>query len=139
MRAYLLILAGLPLMAQTETNIACVERLEIPDYPVLAKQARISGVLTATVLLGPDASVLKTASEWDSETKKIESLFLREVEKSLRVSSFAKACANKTVKLVFHFVVAGSPVPSPQPPIIFFGYPNQFWMTVRPTEAQPMQ
>ena len=56
MRVFLLILAGLPLMAQTETNIACVERLEIPTYPILATQARITGVMTTTVLLGADAA-----------------------------------------------------------------------------------
>jgi hypothetical protein len=138
MRAYLLILAGLPLLAQTETNIACVERLEIPAYPLVAKQARISGVLTATVLLGHDASVVKTSSEWDSEFKKNEPLFLRDVEKSLRASSFARVCADKAVRLVFHFVVAGGSVPSPQPPTISFGYPNEFWITVQPTIMQPI-
>jgi len=68
MRAYLLFLAGLPLMAQTETNIACVERLEIPSYPALAKQARIAGAVTATVLLTNDASVGKISSEWTSQS-----------------------------------------------------------------------
>lgn len=133
----LLILLALKAAAQPETNIACVARLEITAYPLVAKQARISGVLTATVLLGHDASVVKTSSEWDSEFKTNEPLFLRDIEKSLRASSFAKVCADKAVRLVFHFVVAGGSVPSPQPPTISFGYPNEFWITAQPTIIQP--
>jgi len=72
MRAYLflLILSVLPAIAQTETNIACVERVDAPAYPLLAKQARIAGVLTVTVLLGSDASVGKISADWISTFKK---------------------------------------------------------------------
>jgi outer membrane biosynthesis protein TonB len=125
MRTYLLLVAfaGLPAIAQTETNIACVERLDIPTYPPLAKQARISGVLTGVVLLGADGSVAKISSEWAPASKK-EGMFASAVEESIRASAFAKSCAGKQVKLVFNFVLSEAGTSTQ---IKFsFGYPNQF-------------
>src|ERR1700691_6746181 len=100
MRAYLflLVVSGLPAVAQNETNMSCVERLEIPSYPILAKQARITGVLTVTVPLGPDASAGRISSQWASQwnsVSKPEGLFLPVIEKSLLESRFAKSCAGK--------------------------------------------
>jgi hypothetical protein len=102
---FLLSLTVLPAIAQTEMNIACVERLEIPAYPALAKQARIAGVLTTTVLLGPEASVGTITSDWNSRSEQ-ENFFLPVVEKSLRASTFAKSCGGKKITLVFNFVMA---------------------------------
>lgn len=140
MRACLLLLlsSGILAVAQTETNIACVERLEIPAYPTLAKQARIAGVLTTTVLLGPEASVGRITSEWSSQSisgSKPESIFLPVVEKSLRASTFAKSCAGKRVTLVFNFLLSGNP--RLQETASFFGYPNQFWIAAPIPLVQP--
>jgi hypothetical protein len=135
---FLLTLSALPALAQTETNIACVERLEVPAYPVLAKQARIAGVLTTEVLVGPDASVEKISSQWDSQWaagSKADSIFSSVVEKSLRASTFAKSCAGKKVTLVFNFVLAES-LP-PQQTRFSFGYPNRFWIAVPSPMVQP--
>jgi hypothetical protein len=138
MRAYLLILAGLPLMAQIETNIACVERLEIPTYPPLPKQARIAGTLTVGVQLGPDAAVGSISSEWtpqQASVSKSGGLFVPDVEKSLRASAYLKSCANKKVTLVFNFVLGESPLLKE---ITFsFGPPNQFWITAPMSLVQP--
>jgi hypothetical protein len=138
MRAYLLILAGLPLMAQTETNIACLERLEIPTYPPLAKQARIAGALTVAIQLGPDSSVGNVSSEWSPQwasVAKMAGIFVPVVEKSLRESKFAKSCSGKKVTLVFNFVLAESLLP--QEIKFSFGYPNQFWITAPAMLVQP--
>jgi hypothetical protein len=136
MRACLLLLlfSGIPAVAQSETNIACVERLEIPAYPILAMQARIAGALTATVLLGSDASVGKISAEWSSTFKKGD-MFQSAVEKSLRSSTFASACAGKELKLVFNFVMAES-LPPPETRFSF-GYPNKFWITAPHPLVQP--
>jgi hypothetical protein len=135
MRSYLLILAGLPLMAQTETNIACVERLEIPTYPALAEQARITGAVIAEVVLGPGASVASISSA--SDHGKAHPILLDTVEKSLRASKFAKACAGKQVELVFNFVIEGTPVGSHPPQTVSFGYPNQFRIATPPLLLNP--
>jgi hypothetical protein len=125
MRVYLLILAGLPLVAQIDTNMACVERLEIPTYPALAKQARIAGVLTASVRLGPEGSIGKISSQFVPESTK-SVMFASAIEESLRASIFAKSCAGKQVRLVFNFVLS-EPGVSTQT-TFSFGYPNQFWV-----------
>jgi hypothetical protein len=135
MRAYLLILAGLPLMAQTETNIACVERLEIPTYPALAEQARITGTVIATVVLGFGSSVASISSA--SDHGKAHPLLIGGVEKSLRASKFANACAGKQVELIFNFVLEGTPVGSHPPQTISFAYPNQFWIATPPLLLNP--
>jgi hypothetical protein len=131
MRAYLLILAGLPLMAQTETNIACAERLEIPDYPPLAKAARIAGGITASLTVGPDGSAQTITLTTDSGTRP-HPILRPSVEKSLGASKFAKVCAGKQVTLVFNFILGDAPAP-----IVLFGYPNRFWITAPPMLVQP--
>ena len=135
MHVCLLILLGLPLVAQTEANIACVERLQIPTYPILAAQARITGVVIANVLLGPNGSVDTIASA--SDRGKAHPILLGGVEKSMRASTFAKACANKRLELIFNFVIEGTPVQRPTESAISFRYPNQFWIATPPLLVNP--
>jgi len=98
-----LLISGLAAVAQTETNIACVERLEIPTYPPLAQQARVAGVLTASMQLGADGSIVEISSQF-APTHKKEGMLVSVVEESLRASTFAKSCAGKQVRLIFNFV-----------------------------------
>ncbi len=140
MRTYLLllILSALSAVAQTETNMSCVERLEIPTYPVLAKQARIAGALTVTLSLGSDASIRTIASEWTPQPaslSKTAGIFVPVVEKSLRASTFAKSCGGKTVTLVFNFALDESLLPNEIRSS--FSYPDQFWITAPSTLIQP--
>jgi len=63
-----------------------VQRLEIPTYPPLAKQARIAGALTVAVQLGPDSSIGSISSEWNPEWASLAKacgIFVPVVEKSL--------------------------------------------------------
>jgi len=127
MRAYLMLLlfSGMRAIGQPETNIACAERLEIPAYPPLAMQARIAGVLTASVRLGADGSIGNISSQFVPESTK-SIMFVSAVEESLRASVFAKSCAGKPVRLVFNFVIAE---PGASTQLKFsFAYPNQFWI-----------
>jgi len=138
MRVYLLLLisVSLPVTAQTETNIACVERLEIPSYPRLAGQARIQGLVITNVRLGPDGSVVSITST--SEHGKPHPLLLPSVEKSVRSSIFLKTCAGKQVELIFKFLIGGGPVSSLQwIPMVSFVYPNQFWIKAPDIQIQP--
>lgn len=122
-------------MAQTETNIACVERLEIPTYPPLAKAARIAGALTASLTVGLDGSAQGVTLTTESGTRP-HPILRPSVEKSVGASSFARACAGKTVTLVFHFELGEKLTDSLQP-ITSFGYPNHFWITAPPMLMQP--
>jgi len=52
---FLATLTSLAASAQTpddvDFNFGCIERITIPEYPTLAKQARIQGTITATISL----------------------------------------------------------------------------------------
>jgi outer membrane biosynthesis protein TonB len=80
-----------------QTNMSCVERLQMPVYPLLADQARLSGIVTATVLVASDGSI---------QTKVVgHSILGPAVEKAIRASAFRKTCDRKSVRLVFNFVL----------------------------------
>ncbi len=122
-------------MAQTETNIACVERLEIPTYPILAKQARIAGAITANLTVRANGSAQSVTLTTESGTR-LHPILRPSVEESVGASSFAKACAGKTVTLVFHFEI-DEKLSVKQQPVASFGYPNHFWITAPSTLVQP--
>jgi hypothetical protein len=47
---------GQPAPAETPSNIECLERLEIPEYPPLPRQAQIQVIQTVKVLLSDQAT-----------------------------------------------------------------------------------
>jgi len=102
----------------------CVERLQMPVYPPLAIQARISGKLMATVTMSPDGSLEKTSVEIESGTVNAK-LLVPAVENALGASAFHSNCGGKSVRLIFNFGFDADPSKRVQ-----FGYPNQFWISV---------
>jgi hypothetical protein len=121
-------LCSWPALAQTnqeaDSNMSCVERLQMPVYPGLAEQARISGSVTATVLVASDGSPQTKAAG--------HTLLAPAVEKAIRASVFLKTCGGKSVRLVFNFVLGENLDPDKLPQRTSFGYPNQFWISVPP-------
>ena len=111
---------------EAESNMACVERLEMPVYPPLAAAARISGSVTATGVLASDGSVRTTFSPGAHR------LLPPAVQKALGGSSFRKDCIGKSVTLVFNFAFGKELDPDRLPQRVSFGYPNQFWISVPP-------
>jgi outer membrane biosynthesis protein TonB len=109
----------------------------MPVYPKLADMARISGSLTATVVLGPDGSIEKTLIDIGTASTTARQLFPPEVEKALRASAFRKACGGKSVTLVFSFVLGEELDPQGLPQRVSFGYPNRFSISVPPKIVQP--
>ncbi len=86
-------LCSWPALAQSnqesETNMSCVERLQMPVYPPLADQARIAGSVTATVVVASDGSI---------QTEVVgHALLSPAVEKAIRASAFRKTCGGKSV------------------------------------------
>jgi hypothetical protein len=104
---------------EPETNMACVERLPIPVYSAPARQARIEGTVTATVLLSPRAAVEKITTDFLSKTPKVTGSLIQAVEDAIRAAAFHTWCGDKTVVLIFDFKIAGQES---------FGYPNKFWI-----------
>ena len=106
---------------ESESNMSCVERLQMPVYPPLAAVARVEGLATITVVVASDGSV---------QTEVVGHPLLREaVERAVRASVFRKTCDGKSVRMIFHFVLDEDSPPVGQR--VSFGYPNQFWISVR--------
>jgi hypothetical protein len=133
----ILALCSWPAVAQTnqeaESNMSCVERLQMPVYPPLAAQARIGGSITATVVVASDGS---TQTKFSSGAHR---LLTPAVERALRASAFHKSCAGKPVKLVFNFELGEELDPDHLRQRVSFGYPNLFWISTPPRiiETQP--
>jgi hypothetical protein len=109
---------------ESDPNMSCVERLEMPVYPPLAAAVRLSGSVTATVVVASDGSV---------QTNVVgHRLLVAAVEKATRSSVFRKTCGGKSIGLIFNFVLAEDLDPDRLPQRVSFGYPNQFWISVPP-------
>lgn len=121
---FCLTLVGMAYAQDSESNMSCVERLQMPLYPPLASQARISSSVSATAIVASDGS---------AQTKITGHPVLAEAaEKALRASTFRPACVGKSVRLVFNFVLDEDHDPGRLPQRVAFGYPNQFWISVAP-------
>src|SRR5438105_597593 len=128
----LLLICGLRVGAaqnpfEPESNIACVERLPMPAYPVVARQGRIEGTVAASVLLSPHASVEKITTDFASKTSGVTGVLIRSVEDAIRAAAFRANCANKTIVLIFDFQIAGQPSDNSKRSDAY-GYPNRFWI-----------
>jgi TonB family protein len=113
----------------------CVERIQIPRYPPLAKQARIEGSITASVVLLSDGTVHDIETTVESRYGHAKDLFGSPVEKVIKAAKFRSGCSEKIVELVFHFDLSGA---SQNPGESFsFGYPNAFWIVAEAQTVQP--
>ena len=121
--------------AQGSANVDCVERIEIPRYPPLATQAQIDDSITAFVDLSSDGAVHDIKVTAQSRYRQAKNLFGPPVEKVIRAAQFRSGCAEKPVKLVFHFNLKGQ---SEEPKLsMSFGYPNVFWIISEAPLFQP--
>ena len=120
-----------------DSNLSCVERLEVPGYPRLAAQADLGLVISATVVLAPDATIQETKLTVAGPFEKRRSLFAPAVQSALARSTFQRACAGKSISLVFHFVLDDHPKYPEYVDRISFVYPNQFKILTRRPHFQP--
>jgi hypothetical protein len=138
MAALGLVVLPIQVLAQPATdagsNIQCVERLEIPEYPALPRQARIQGTQTVVVLLADGASIATVESKFRSISGRTNTYFTATAESAIRHSRFAQACAGKTVKVIFHYEFReGDAADS----MFAFGSPNHFWIRAGPVLVMP--
>lgn len=117
-------------MTDSGSNTHCIERLRMPAYPQLADAARISGSLTATVVLGTDGSIQNTVLDMGVASATALRLFPPAVELALRASAFRKTCGGESVTLVFNFVLGEDLDPNHLQQTVSFEYPNRFWISV---------
>jgi hypothetical protein len=114
-----------------ETNSTCAQRIQIPSYPPLARQARLAGTLSVTVKLGNNASVDEVSAQSHLNNDRAQAVLLIPIENALRKSQFRRDCAGKIVTLEYDFRLTGDPSDR-QMQEVEFGYPNHFWITTRP-------
>ena len=126
--------SGQPGPAESPSNIECVEQLEIPDYPPLARQARIQVIQTVKVLLSDLATVQNIEQSLQGKVVKLDRFFKEGAEKALKNSRFSKTCGGKTVTLVFHYEIREDRNTSS---LFAFGPPNHFWIRYGPVYVNP--
>ena len=122
---------GNTLPHQVDSNVECVDRIPLPDYPALARLAGIQGTITASVVLSSTASVEEITTEVRPEDAIGKKLLVSLVRDAIKGSSFHSGCGNKTVQLVFRFEIVGRPSEYTITKLAY-GYPNQFWITTPP-------
>ena len=124
--------------SETESNMYCVERIQMPVYPKLADAARISGTLKATVTLDSNGSIHQPIiTDMGTASATAKRLFPPAVQEALRRSLFRKNCGGQSVTFVFTFVLGEELDPNHLPQTVSYGYPNRFWISVPPKTVQP--
>jgi hypothetical protein len=115
---------------EADSNIACVERLQMPAYSPLASAARVQGTITVSVPLSAAASPERVTTESTGETPTGLRLLVPSIESAIKGATFRSNCGGKTVTLVFRFQIEGKAVDNPKTSLAF-GFPNRFWITTQ--------
>ena len=108
-------------------SLACIESLSVPRYIPIARQARLTGMIEARILIGIDGTTTRTI------TGNVHELLLEIVRKSLASSKFHTRCRNVEVKLLFDFQIKGEPTSATNYDVISFSYPNRFTVIAQPS------
>src|SRR5437868_1523509 len=122
---------------ESPTNIECLERLEAPDYPPLARSARVEATQIVKVLLSDQATTQTIESSLQINSRLLDLTkkeFTGSAEKALKNSRYSKTCGGKTITLVFHYEIRDDPNRSS---LFGFGPPNHFWIRYGPVYAMP--
>ena len=107
---------------QDPSNMMCVNRLQMPSYPALAKAAHLSIEVSAAFTLTTGGSIQSVVFEGATDKKpENQNLFLPTIEKTIRASTFEPACAQKTVRIRYVFRMDAAPDVTAS----WFGYPNR--------------
>ena len=114
LRWVLCLIAGvLTLHAQPATesgrDISCIQRLIVPNYPALARAARIAADVTVSVVIGHDSASHQITTQGEKPHGDIRRLFSEKVEKAVRSSTFNHQCVGKTIELIFSFELGNDP------------------------------
>jgi hypothetical protein len=87
------------------SNIECMKRLELPQYPSLPRSVRVEATETVRVVLSDNGSVARIETQFQVPDKSddIRRSFSDAADNSIGRSRFVEGCAGKTVTLIFHF------------------------------------
>ena len=118
------------------TDMACVERLELPSYPSIADSARVEAGVTAAVQLSEDAKVEKVSMGVASGMEYAAKLFYPAVEKAMKASTFLPSCGGRTVQLAFEFPFPTRSETGETVQTVRFKNPNRFEIALTPAPSR---
>jgi len=121
------------------TGMSCIQRLDIPRYPGVARRARVQGVVEVTTGLKADGSIesIRFAPARD-RSESILAAFHPEIEKAIRASKFSANCTAKAVKVNFRFrLFPQANALEDDERRVWFEYPNVFEIAMPGPTAQP--
>lgn len=94
-----LLFGGLICGAQTRDTLACVVRLDLPQYPALARAAQVQGRARAEFVVGKDGSPVEVVvSAPNRELKRL-------VESRMSTARFRQDCAGAKLELRIDFIL----------------------------------
>jgi outer membrane biosynthesis protein TonB len=126
-----------PAPPPANANLSCIERMDIPMYPLLAQQARISGTVVVDVILSEAASVRDVTVRNDPRpSNPATAVLVNAVFNAIRRAVFDHNCGDRTVNLIFVFELAGTSIGHPRQSFAF-GSPNKFWIKSEAPHFQP--
>jgi hypothetical protein len=140
-----LALLGQP-ATESAANVSCFERVIVPDYPALARQARIAADVTVSVVVGRDSASHQIITEVEKLPPRlaegkvgggIRRFFSEKVEKAVRSSTFNTQCVGRTIKLVFSFELGEDMPVEGSKQTVSFSYPNRFAIASTAILVQP--
>ena len=128
-----LMVGVLPLRAQpamdSRENIACIQRMIVPNYPALARAARIAADATVSIVIGHDSASHQITTQVEKPRGEITQLFSKRVEEAVRSSTFNRQCVGKAITLIFSFELGNDIPVEGSKQTISFSYPNRFTIT----------
>lgn len=129
-----LTLVGQP-ATESATNVSCFERINVPDYPALARPARIAADVKVSVVIGRDSASHQITTQVVPQG--LRGFFSERVEKAVRSSTFNHQCVAKTIELVFSFELGDDMPVEGSKQTISFSYPNRFIIASTAVIVQP--
>lgn len=111
-------------------SVRCIESLEIPKYPSLARSARLDGTVQVHAVIAHRSATQITVDG-------AHRILQEAVETSMSNSEFSSSCDKKGIDLVFIFKIEGSQTVTHDTGAVKFRWPNEFTITVRPPVPQP--
>ena len=118
---------------ESPSNIECVEHVEIPDYPPVARRPG-SRSYRPLRCFSPIKRRAERRPKSARKAVRVDRFFREGAEKALKNSRFSETCGGKTITLVFHYELRDDPNRSS---LFAFGPPNHFWIRYGPVYVIP--
>jgi len=115
-----------------QVGIGCFERLELPNYPALPRQARVQGTLKVRIDLSDGGTIESIVSTFEGSSGRTNTLFDADTEKAIRKSRFTKGCPVREITLILHFEFRDA-----EGSLFAFRAPNEFWIRTAPVLVNP--